>query len=254
MSGFYLMARGWLDHPALGGGREAYCRRAAWVWLIEAARYQDGSIGIAGKTVLLKRGQLTHSTRFLASAWGWSEAGVRRFLDRLKTDALIDAATDAGQTIITICNYERYQAKPDSADAASDASSGAAATQDRRSSDANKNKGKEGNQGKETEAIASVGAVAPAKAVRATRLPPDWQPGEREWSWAAENGLTGPQIDEQADRFRDYWIQKPGQKGVSLDWFAAWRTWIRNALKFAQQSARPAPAGRASPGRQGAMA
>jgi len=28
--------------------------------------------------------------------------------------------------------------------------------------------------------------------------------------------------------FRDYWIAKPGQQGVKLDWFATWRNWVRN--------------------------
>ncbi len=43
----------------------------------------------------IRRDQLTASTRFKATVWGWSEAGVRRFIERLKTDALIDAAETA---------------------------------------------------------------------------------------------------------------------------------------------------------------
>ncbi len=31
-----------------------------------------------------------------------------------------------------------------------------------------------------------------------------------------------------ADKFRDYWISQPGQKGVKLDWSATWRNWVRN--------------------------
>ena len=30
------------------------------------------------------------------------------------------------------------------------------------------------------------------------------------------------------DGFKDYWIAKPGQQGVKLDWFATWRNWVRN--------------------------
>jgi uncharacterized protein YdaU (DUF1376 family) len=30
------------------------------------------------------------------------------------------------------------------------------------------------------------------------------------------------------DGFKDYWIAKPGQTGVKLDWFATWRNWVRN--------------------------
>jgi hypothetical protein len=31
------------------------------------------------------------------------------------------------------------------------------------------------------------------------------------------------------EKFRDYWIAQPGQKGVKLDWDATWRNWCRNA-------------------------
>ena len=30
------------------------------------------------------------------------------------------------------------------------------------------------------------------------------------------------------EKFRDYWISQPGQKGVKLDWFATWRNWVRS--------------------------
>ena len=30
------------------------------------------------------------------------------------------------------------------------------------------------------------------------------------------------------EKFKDYWISQPGQKGVKLDWFATWRNWVRN--------------------------
>ena len=119
MTGFYCMHRGWLDHPVLQG--ESYDRRSAWAWLIEEAKWQDRRCEIVGRIVGLKRGQLSHSTRFMAKAWGWSEARVRRFLTRLKTDAMIDAETDAGQYLVTIRNYEKYQAPLNETDAPSDA-------------------------------------------------------------------------------------------------------------------------------------
>lgn len=30
------------------------------------------------------------------------------------------------------------------------------------------------------------------------------------------------------EKFKDYWIAQPGQKGVKLDWEATWRNWVRN--------------------------
>ncbi|MFD2232781.1 hypothetical protein [Phaeospirillum tilakii] len=142
-TGHYRMHRGWMDNPALGGARESFCRRAAWCWLIENAAWKPRRESIAGRTVELQRGQVTASLRFMAKAWGWSEPAVRRFIERLKTDAMIDAATDAGQMVITICNYDKYQAEAGNTDAATDAPSDAEATQERRKEE----RKKEGNLG-----------------------------------------------------------------------------------------------------------
>jgi hypothetical protein len=52
---------------------------------------------------------------------------------------------------------------------------------------------------------------------RGSRLPSDWQPKEH--------------IEQKSEleKFRDYWIAQPGQKGVKTDWDATWRNWVRRA-------------------------
>jgi hypothetical protein len=30
------------------------------------------------------------------------------------------------------------------------------------------------------------------------------------------------------EAFRDWWVAAPGGKGLKADWFATWRTWVRN--------------------------
>jgi len=51
-------------------------------------------------------------------------------------------------------------------------------------------------------------------------LPDDWRAYCRE---------RRPELDpdEVFEDFHDYWIAKPGQGGVKLDWLATWRTWVR---------------------------
>lgn len=137
MSGFYRMARGWQDGALFGN--EPFSKRDAWIWMIEEAAYMPREIGVGGKVVTLQRGQFCHSLRYMAKAWKWDEAKVRRFLSRAKTLMQIDAATDAGQTVVTICNYDKYQAPVPANDAADDAS----ATQQRRGDDAKNKEGKE---------------------------------------------------------------------------------------------------------------
>lgn len=138
--GFYLMHRGWQDHPVFRN--EEFSRRDAFVWLIEEAAYQDRRVAMPSGEVTLRRGQIGHSIRFMAKAWKWEESRVRRFLQSLAKAKIIDAATAAGQSVVTVCNYDKYQAAP----GFTAAPNAAAAPQDRRGSTANENKGNQGNQ------------------------------------------------------------------------------------------------------------
>jgi hypothetical protein len=156
--GFYLMHRGWQDHPVFRG--EAFSKRDAFVWLIEEAAYSQRRVPMPSGEVVLARGQVGHSYRFMAKAWRWEESKVRRFIASLQKAEIIDAATAAGQTVITVCNYDKYQARP----ADTTAPDAAAAPQHRRGGTAND---KEGNQGKEQVDVArapeavAVPAAAP---------------------------------------------------------------------------------------------
>ena len=67
---------------------------------------------------------------------------------------------------------------------------------------------------------------------RGTRLEPDWQPPADAWAFGWGLGLTDAEVSDQLDRFRDYWIARPGQGGVKLDWAATFRNWLRKADDF----------------------
>jgi hypothetical protein len=107
--GYIVIARRIFEHPLLQDGD--YFR--AWVWLISEAAWKPRRVRITnGRTseiVEIGRGQLTHSRRYLAGAWRWSEKRVRTFLNRLELDGMIDTQAGPHQTIITICNYDVYQ-------------------------------------------------------------------------------------------------------------------------------------------------
>lgn len=103
------MPRGWLDLPALRAGREPFDRMSAFAYLWDRAFQCAGPFSLEGYTVRLERGQFAASIRFLAGAWGWHPCKVQRFLNRLKSDTLIDTATDTGLTVITLCNYCEIQ-------------------------------------------------------------------------------------------------------------------------------------------------
>lgn len=62
---------------------------------------------------------------------------------------------------------------------------------------------------------------------RASALPADFAVTDEMRKWATENGLTAP--DDLIDSFRDYHLAKGS---TYKDWWAAFRTWIRNDKRF----------------------
>ena len=70
-----------------------------------------------------------------------------------------------------------------------------------------------------------------SKEKRASRLSADWVPSESDRNSALDMGLNWEQIDNETDRFRDYWIAKAGRDATKCDWAATWRNWCRSAAK-----------------------
>jgi len=65
---------------------------------------------------------------------------------------------------------------------------------------------------------------------KGTRLPDDWALPDDWWQFAMTEGMDDQSIRREADKFRDYWLAQPGQKGIKLDWQATWRNWIRRRV------------------------
>lgn len=114
--GFIKLHRGWRDNPLFG--RE-YSRGDAWIWMLEHACWKPAKVKVKGKIVTLERGEMSFSVRFLAGAWGWSKSRVDRFIAELRAEGMIETrskigttaghSAGQGQSILTICNYAKYQ-------------------------------------------------------------------------------------------------------------------------------------------------
>ena len=76
-------------------------------------------------------------------------------------------------------------------------------------------------------------------------LPEGWVPSDRNIQDALSKGLSEKDIQDEADRFRDYHYSKQSR---FRDWDAAWRTWIGNALRYRKGGGM---AGNAKPGYSG---
>lgn len=108
MAGFIKLYRGWRECDAFEG--ETFSEREAWLWLLENAAWKDGQRRTGkGNIVDVKRGQLHTAERTLATIWKWDRKRVGRFLKKLEKCAMIGPTMGPTGTLITICNYEKYQ-------------------------------------------------------------------------------------------------------------------------------------------------
>ncbi len=97
--------------------KEPFDRRSAWLDLLMGAKYTTGTKKeyIDGRIVEIKRGQLVRSYRFLQKRWRWKSTWkVQNFLKYLEKDGKTVHQRVQGITVITICNYARYNKVPKS--------------------------------------------------------------------------------------------------------------------------------------------
>lgn len=118
-AGYLKFWRGWLNHKALKGG--PFDKRSAWAWLIERAAFKPTTQTVGGTRVSIERGEAAVSHRMLGQEWGWERTRVKRFLDSLQGDSMVSMrqvpapSTGLGVTVLTICNYDRFQDSPNGA-------------------------------------------------------------------------------------------------------------------------------------------
>lgn len=89
------------------------------------------------------------------------------------------------------------------------------------------------------DAPAGETSTAPNGKKRGTRLPEPFEVSDRMRSWAAEKCPT-VNVDDETEQFCDF---HAGKGSVQADWTATWRTWMRNAVKFANARGGVRPAG-----------
>jgi hypothetical protein len=112
MSGYTKTHRSVFTHDYFAG--EEFSRREAWLWMISSAAWKPHRTRHKNKMIPIGRGQLPGARRHLAEVWGWGEQRVRTFIDDLVMEGMITTSSNQQLTIITICNYERFQSAEES--------------------------------------------------------------------------------------------------------------------------------------------
>lgn len=243
MSGFIALHREAKEHHLFVGDS---ARFGAWFWIVATACWKPTRFSIGGNTITIDRGQLCASRAQLSKAWGWSPSAVERFLTRLETEQMIERATGQGRSVITVCNYDKYQDFSDVPGQATGQATG-------QRSDSHRTTKEQGNKGtiEEEEANASPsGAGAgeldlgdgdqkdapPAKPKRTPKakrqvgvdhpMPDGWEPALTARAQNIVDGWPPGMRDRELSKFRNHAADK-GR--LSKDWQAAFRTWIDNA-------------------------
>ena len=64
-----------------------------------------------GELIEVKRGSKITSLRQLSDRWKWSTNKVKKYLEQLQKDGMINYKSDNKKTLLTIENYEVYQSR-----------------------------------------------------------------------------------------------------------------------------------------------
>ena len=81
-----------------------------WIDILFMASWKDNKQIVGKQLVSLRRGQLIASISFLCKRWGRSRSMVEPFLTLLHEEGMISKEVGNNVSIITVLNYEKYQA------------------------------------------------------------------------------------------------------------------------------------------------
>lgn len=84
-----------------------------WIDMLIMAAWKDHKQLVGKQLVTLRRGQFIASLSFLCKRWGRSRSMVEPFLDLLQKDGMISKEVDKNISVISVLNYEKYQATAD---------------------------------------------------------------------------------------------------------------------------------------------
>lgn len=183
-----------------------------WAWMCDTAVWKETKIRFNGELITLQRGQLVTSVRFISKGFCIGEQVTRTFLENIENDEMANTRPTHRGTLITICNYDKYQTKENAANTQGNTRP----THAQHTANTNKKEDKNLRSKEKEERKKVVGARF------ALQDPPV--------EWIAYCEMQRPELNarEVFAGFRDYWIAKAGKDGVKLDWLATWRNWIRN--------------------------
>jgi hypothetical protein len=107
-TGYVRIYRSLIGHSAFRDDAEAM----AFAFLVLRASWRDARLCYRRRLLDLKRGQLAMTFQDLADHLDRDKGWVERLFSRLKDETMIETTVVKKLLVITICNYDEYQADP----------------------------------------------------------------------------------------------------------------------------------------------
>lgn len=209
MAGFTKSYRDKWRHPIFRDLLEA----SVWSWMCDTAVWEDTRINYCGQVISLSRGQLITSRSFISKGFRIGEQSIRTLLARMENDGMINQQPTSHGTIITICNYSKYQ----DYQPATNQPTNQPPTSPQPATNQNKKELKEGKEGKELNKENFVKEKPEEETTHAqTNQPasPENHPPD-----AGANPVTPPAKPDKAEPvgFELFWKNFPNQRKGSRD-------------------------------------
>lgn len=112
--GFIRLSRKFFQN-AYWTQKRTFSLSEAWLDLIQMARFDAEPALIIlnnGRELVIERGEIHASLRFLADRWGWSVDKTLRYINKHIEKQEIIRQTKQGESILTLCNYDYYNPLP----------------------------------------------------------------------------------------------------------------------------------------------
>lgn len=240
MSGWFAISRDMIEHPIFNGHPD---RVYAWVWLLGAAAYKDTTHDVQGLIVPVKRGQLCASQDAISKGCGLSRQKLRTFLRLCHRHDMIwsEPATEStkSKTMITICNYGKYQdVQPSNQPTINQASTKEQPTinqQKKQGNNVTREQVEKDTNVSQKDGLFDDVEISKPKPPKKSRMVEGWTPNDKNIEDAYSQHLTDEDIQEIANDFQIYWADRTDKAGSKSQrgWDQAWRNRCRDiAPKF----------------------
>ena len=110
MSGWIKLHRSITEHWLYTENRK-FSKYEAWNDILLTVNYAPAKTIIKGKIIYINRGESILSLESWGKKWNWDKSSVKRFLELLKKDEMIELKNETVTTRLIVCKYDTYQSK-----------------------------------------------------------------------------------------------------------------------------------------------